>query len=108
MPDKQIDTWQIFGSFLLLLISYVVGIIAWLRRDMKKLKNKLEERTLKTECKDYRADCEKDCIKSRDLRDKYIEKINNDATDSCEKVHSELLKTAHKHASLGSAGEVIK
>jgi len=107
MIDK-LDTGQVVMSLLALLISYVIGIVTWLKKDMKKLKSKIEERTLKVECKELREDCEKDCEKSRVTRDACIQEIKRGAKEEAEGVRKELQKDAHKHADSGVAGEVVK
>jgi hypothetical protein len=107
MIDK-IDPWQVFWSILVLVFSYTGTVVTMLRRDYKKLKSKVEDRVLIAECEKIRIECEKTCEKSREQRDKFIERLNQDARTACEDVHSELLKTAHKHATTGNAGEVVK
>ena len=63
--------------------------------------------TIKT-CDKIREDCKTGCKFSREQRDKYIERIYEDAVESCDEVKKEVERKAHTHATLGQAGEVIK
>jgi hypothetical protein len=107
MIDK-IDAWQVFWSLLTALVSYIAFMITLFRKELKEVKTETNQRVLIVMCDKYRIDCEKECTKSREQRDKFIEKLHEDSEEACDQVHRELLKTAHSHATVGSAGEVVR
>ena len=107
MIDK-VDAWQVFWSILIALMSYIAIMITFFRKELKEVRAEAERRVLIIMCDKYRLECEKDCKESRDQRDKYIDRVYSDATGACHKVHEDMLKTAHSHASSGNAGEVVK
>ena len=82
----KIDAWQVFWSILLVLISYISIMITLFRKDLQELKGEIDKRETIENCKDYRKQCEEDCVRSRAERAKYL----------------------HAHATIGTAGEVVK
>jgi len=85
MLDK-VDAWQVFWSILIALVSYISIMITMFRKELKEVKKETSQRVLIVMCDKYRTECEEDCTKFRQERQKYI----------------------HTHGSLGTAGEVIK
>lgn len=107
MTDK-IDAWQVFWSLLTMLVSYIAIMITLFRKEIKEVKTETEKRILVITCDRLREACQRECTKSREQRDKFIERIYQDADESCDKVKEQFAKTAHTHATVGSAGEVVK
>ena len=105
---EKIDAWQVFWSLLTILVSYIAIMITLFRRELREVKLDTDKRVLIISCDKYREGCQKDCAKSREQRDKFIERIYQDADESCEKVREQFSRTSHTHATVGSAGEVVK
>ena len=107
MIDK-IDAWQVFYSLLLLLGGYISVMITLFRNDLKEIKNSINMKVDRADCKDFRDECEKDCNQSRISRDECIRQVRMDALSETARVKAEFDRKAHIHASVGTAGEVVK
>ena len=107
MLDK-IDAWQVFWSILMMMMSYISIMITIFIKKLKELEAKIDTKVVINYCEKMREGCQRDCQKSREQRDKYIEKIYQDAEESCDDVKRELERKAHTHATIGQAGEVVK
>ena len=105
---EKIDAWSVFGSFISMVVSYVAIMVTFFRKELKEMRAEIAQKITQRECEKLRDECQKTCKYSREQRDKYIEKIYEDAVESCDDVRKEVERKAHTHASLGSAGEVIK
>ena len=106
MIDK-IDAWQVFWAILIMLGSYISIMITLFRNEQKEIKKDVALCVTIVACKDFRADCEKTCAKSRVDRDKFIERLYQEAEGCCDDLRRDLSKTSHSHAAAGTAGEVV-
>ena len=105
---EKIDAWGIFGSFISMVISYVAIMVTFFRKELKEMRTEMNQKVEQKACDKMREDCKTGCKFSREQRDRYIEKIYEDAVESCDDVRKEVERKAHTHATLGQAGEVIK
>ena len=105
---EKIDGWQVFWSILVALMSYVSVMITFFMKKLNTIADDVSKRQTVTTCEKYRDECERDCKESRQQRDRFIERLYHDAEEECKKIKSEVEPKLHSHATVGTAGEVVK